>query len=360
MAAEAKQAAPELPKVMRAVRILKYAPKERLLEGLKLVDDAPVPAVEKGDVLVRVAAASINPVDWKVAAGHLQLVLSPPLNAGFDFAGEVVQVGPGATKFKVGDKVHGCCSYKRQGSFAEYVAVPETHTALKPANLTFAEAASVTMAIGTSYQALHNKVQLKRGEKVVILGGAGGMGSMGIQLAKAMGASEIVVTASPANAEFCRALGATDVVDYRTQDVGEVLKGRNFDVLYDTVGGSDAGWIAAQKVLNGKSGRFVGIASEKKAEPMSLGGFAEAAGRTINRKFWSMFNNPSYCTHLMDGASVGSDLEHWRRAFESGELRPTVTRVLPFEGFAELYEGVVSGKVRGKSCLAVSAKANEK
>ncbi len=208
--------------------------------GVLTVREVDDPPVGPDTVLVRARATSVNPVDWKVRQGYLQGAYPHhlPIIPGWDVAGVVEAVGPAVrTGVKVGDEVYG---YVRRddvcfGTTAELVPAPERTVTTKPASLSFEEAASVPLAGLTAYQLLTEGVELREGERVLVHAGAGGVGHLAVQIARALGA-EVVATASPANHGFLRDLGAIEVIDYHEGPVSEQLDGQ-VDAVLDLAGG---------------------------------------------------------------------------------------------------------------------------
>lgn len=216
---------------MRAFVVTKY--KEPLQEA-----DVPEPTVGERDVLVRVEAAGLNPLDEKIRAGEFKQILpyKLPLILGNDVAGTVISVGKAVRGFQVGDQVYARPDQDRIGTFAERIAVAESDLALKPASISMEEAGSLPLAALTAWQALVERGKVRPGQKVLIHAGAGGVGSIAIQLAAHLGAS-VATTASGSNADFVRALGADTVIDYRTQDFEQLLTG--YDLVLDSLGGKN-------------------------------------------------------------------------------------------------------------------------
>lgn len=215
---------------MKAMVIEKYGK-----TPLRLAD-RPIPEVGEHEVLLEIHAASINSIDSKIREGRLRMLLKyeMPLILGNDFSGVITRVGDKVKKFRVGDEIYGRPRKSRIGTFAEYIAVHEDDVALKPRNLTFEEAASIPLVGLTSYQALHDILQLAAGQKVLIQAGAGGVGTFAIQLAKAMGVY-VATTASEAGDELVKSLGADQVINYKTEQFDKVL--HDYDGVYDTLGG---------------------------------------------------------------------------------------------------------------------------
>jgi NADPH:quinone reductase-like Zn-dependent oxidoreductase len=206
-------------------------------DGLR-VADVPEPEVGAGDVLVKVSAASINPLDKMVRDGEFKRLLKyrTPFVLGQDGAGVVTRVGAAVRDFQVGDEVYVRPRELRIGTFAEYIAIDHDDVALKPASLSLHQAAAVPLVSLAAWQALVDRAHVKPGQKVLVHAGSGGLGSTVIQLAQHLGAT-VATTARGENAELVRSLGADVVVDYTKQDFAEVLSG--YDVVLDSLGGEN-------------------------------------------------------------------------------------------------------------------------
>src|SRR6478736_303065 len=214
---------------MRAFVVTRY--KEPLREV-----DVPEPTVGDGDVLVQVQAAGLNQLDEKIRLGEFKQILPYKLQLilGNDVAGTVIRVGSNVRGFKPGDEVFARPDTDRIGTFAERIAISEADLALKPASISMEEAGSLPLVALTAWQALVEQGKVQPGQKVLIHAGAGGVGSIAIQLAKHLGAT-VATTASAANADFVRGLGADVVIDYRSQDFERMLSG--YDLVLDSLGG---------------------------------------------------------------------------------------------------------------------------
>lgn len=211
------------------------------VENLQL-QEVPVPAVDAGELLVRVIATSINPLDYQIRRGDYPDAVPLPAVIGHDVSGVVERVGAGVHDFKPGDEVFYTPKIfgPKGGSYAEFNVVPQDLVTHKPRNLTHAEAASITLVGGTAWEALVSRARLQPAETVLIHGGAGGVGSIAIQLAKTMGA-RVLTTCSAGQAEFVRSLGADETIDYEAGDyvdqVRELTGSRGVNVVLDTIGG---------------------------------------------------------------------------------------------------------------------------
>jgi NADPH:quinone reductase-like Zn-dependent oxidoreductase len=323
---------------MRAAVIRRYGGPEVLA-----VEDRPEPAVGGRDVLIDVRAASLNPVDFKLRERKVWPVLRPsfPLILGFDVAGVVAQVGSSVTRFSAGDEVYA--RLDRMGGLAEQVAAAEHVVALKPLRATFEEAAAVPLAGLTALQALREAASLQPGQRVLIHAGAGGVGSLAIQIAKIL-ALHVSTTTSGKNADFVRSLGADRVVDYTKEDVA--VLGRDLDAVLDTIGPSSE--IRSMSVVK-PGGVVVGVSGLPEPSSAILPWFArpivwlrtrsrrEAAARTGVRFV--------YLWMRADSAQL-AELSSW---IDAGRLRPVVHRTYPLaearEAFAELERGHARGKI---------------
>ncbi|MFB4274189.1 NAD(P)-dependent alcohol dehydrogenase [Nonomuraea sp. MTCD27] len=317
---------------MRAALYNRYGPPEVLYEGI-----VPKPVPGPGEVLVRVHATSVNGGELHGRAGRVRLVTGLvergfPKRTGVDFAGEVVALGPGASGPAVGDRVWGLLG-RSFGSAAEFVAVRPRRLSRVPAGLDLAEAAALPAVGTTAITALRDKAALAAGERLLVRGAAGGVGSVAVQLGKAMGAY-VTALAGARNLELVRGLGADEVLDYAT--TGPAGLGA-FDVVLDTVGTAHP----AYRRLLTPGGRMVAIAFDLKRAAASLSYVAASAvfGRRRVRFF---SGNP---THRL--------LADLARYVETGAIRPVVDTVFPLAGIAEAHRALESGGVRGKIVVRV-------
>lgn len=308
---------------MKAVYIEAYGGREQLKYG-----DLPRPELRPRDVLIEVHAAAINPVDWKIRNGWLQArnQYEFPLILGWDVAGVVVETGPEVTKFKVGDPVFTRPDIRRNGGYAEYIAVDESLVAPKPANLSFEEAAAVPLAALTAWDALVETAHIAQGQRALIHAGAGGVGIYAIQLAKHFGA-HVTTTVSERNVELVKSLGADAVIDYNKQDFSTA--GRVYDIVFDTVGG-DVQEKSFQVVKTG--GILVSIVSPPDQAKCEANGIRGA---------W-FFLEPD-----------GEKLARIGRLIEQGEVRPVVGATFPLAEVAKAHELSESRHLTGKIVLKV-------
>ncbi|OMF07530.1 NADPH:quinone reductase [Paenibacillus amylolyticus] len=239
---------------MKAVVINQYGSKEELVE-----QEVNKPRAEANQVVVKLEATSINPIDWKLREGYLKEMYDWefPIILGWDVAGVITEIGSNVTKWKVGDRVFSRPDTTRFGSYAEYTAVDEHLLAKLPDSISYEEAAAVPLAGLTAWQVLFTHGDLKEGETVLIHAGAGGVGMYAIQLAKNAGA-HVITTASEKNHELLYSLGADQVIDYKKENFEEILK--DIDLVFDTMGGEVAE--NSYKVLKPNTGRLITIVGE--------------------------------------------------------------------------------------------------
>ncbi|WP_248769605.1 NADP-dependent oxidoreductase [Pseudomonas sp. MWU12-2345] len=310
---------------------------------------AEVPQPEPGinDVLVEVHASSVNLLDLKISKGEFKLILPYkfPLIMGNDLAGVVVRVGPGVRHFKPGDEVYARPPQARIGGFAELIAVEESALALKPKNTTMEEAASLPLVALTAWQVLVETAQLKKGQKVFIHAGSGGVGTVAIQLAKHLGAF-VATTTSTRNVDWVKALGADVVIDYKQQNFEEVL--RDYDVVLNSLGP-----VELEKSLSilKPGGQLISIsgpptAAFAKEQKLfwGLGWVMRLLSSGIRRK--ARQKNVRYAFVFMRAS--GAQLEKITALVESGVIKPVIDRTVPFESTAEALSYVERGRAKGK------------
>ncbi|MFZ1056923.1 MAG: NADP-dependent oxidoreductase [Opitutaceae bacterium] len=254
-------------KTMKAVCIYSYGGPEVLI-----YEDAPCPHPGEGEVLVKVHAAGINPVDWKVREGHLKEMLhhSFPLILGWDVSGVVESLGANLKRLKVGDEVYSRPDISRDGAYAEFIVIKESEVALKPKSIDHIHAAALPLAGLTAWQTLFDAGALSPGQRVLIHAAAGGVGSLAVQLAKWKGAV-VIGTASARNHDFLRNLGIDQVVDYEREKFEDVVQ--PVDVVLDTMGGEiqERSW----KVLK-RGGILISIVSPPSVEAAAAHGVRQA------------------------------------------------------------------------------------
>ena len=316
------------------------------------VTEAPAPAVGEHDVLVQVHASSVNVLDAKIAKGEFKLILpyALPLILGNDLAGVVLSVGSAVRRFKPGDEVYARPSQQRIGTFAELIAVREDALARKPANITMEQAASLPLVALTAWQVLVETARLKKGQKVFIHAGSGGVGSIAIQLAKHLGAF-VATTTSTANVEWVKALGADVVIDYKQQDFETVLN--DYDVVLNSLG-PDA--LAKSLDILKPGGQLISIsgpptpafAREQKLSwvlGMVMGVLSSGIRRKARKK------NVRYDFVFMRAS--GAQLDELTALVESGIIKPVIDRTFPFESTAEALAYVEQGRAKGKVVITM-------
>lgn len=327
---------------MRAVICESYGGPE-VLE----ITDVDAPQVGPNGVLVRVHATSVNPVDWMLRKGLFSAVwkLRFPVIWGADLSGVVEQVGSAVTLFKPGDEVygfkHGKVAKTYRGTYAEYVAVPESALARKPAVLNHAEAAAVPLTAMTAWQVLVGLGNLQPRQRVLVQAASGGVGVFAVQIAKALGA-HVAATAGTSNQEFLRQLGADEVFDYTKERFEDRLSG--YDLVLDGVGRSV--WKGSFKVLR-RGGRLVTLSVPIPEEPAGkLSFFAAAIGGLVPAMTRAALTGKKFS--IVTVKPRGGDLEKINALIESGKLRPVIERIFPLEQIAEAHRLSEAGHVRGK------------
>ena len=311
-------------RTMKAVRFHEFGGPEVLV-----YEDAPCPEPGAGEILVKVHAAGVNPVDWKVRAGMLTRLFAHtlPLIPGWDFSGVVEAVGAGVAGFKEGDEVYARPDLTRNGAYAEYIAVRASEVAIKPKTIDHVMAASIPLAALTAWQVLFDVAQIEPGQKVLIHAAAGGVGVFAVQLAKMKGAY-VIGTASQRNHEFLKELGADELIDYNTTRFEDAVQG--VDVVFDMMAGDtqQRSW----QVLK-KGGILVTIVGRPSKE--------EAAAHPEVRPAW-VFVQPN-----------APELAEIAALVDSGKLRLVVDMVLPLMEARRAHELIATEHTRGKIVLRV-------
>lgn len=298
-----------------------------------VVSEQPIPSINENEVLVQVKAISINPVDIKTRKGQGlagSLKKYSPIIPGWDIAGTVIETGDKVTSFLAGDDVFGMVNFPGHGrAYAEYVAAPEAHLALKPFEITYEEAAGASLAALTAWQILKEKVKVKAGDKVLIHGAAGGVGHFAVQMAKYLGAV-VTGTASAANRDFVLSLGASMHIDYEDVPFETVVTGLDF--VLDTIGGTYID--RSLKVLR-KGGTLVCIPS---GATEGLEDKAAEAGITAS-KFMVQ--------------SDGHNMKEIAALLGAGNIRSHVSAIFPFDQVQTAHLQIETGKTRGKVVLSI-------
>jgi alcohol dehydrogenase len=309
--------------------------------------DVPVPVVGHDDLLVKVHAASVNPVDTKIRDGKLKLLISyrMPLVLGNDLAGTVTAVGAGVTRFKVGDAIYARLDKHRIGAFAEYAVVREGVAALKPANLTFEEAASLPLVGLTAWQALIDIGRLQAGQKVLIHAGSGGVGTFAIQLARHIGA-KVYTTVGQRNLELVQQLGADVAIDYRSERFEDVA--RDCDVVLETLG-DDLLLRSFQSVKRG--GVVVSIGNTPTAafaREWGLNPLLVFVIGLMSRKAMAAAREAGARYEYLFMRTDGEQLRQIAQLVESGTIKPVLDKVFPLREVREALAYSESGRATGK------------
>ena len=311
------------------------------------IGEMPDPEVRDDDVLIRIHAASINPLDSKIKSGEFKLILPYrlPLVLGNDMAGTVVRVGARVRNFKPGDEVYARPDDDRIGTFAEFIAVKESSLARKPANLSMVEAASLPLVALTAWQVLVETARLKKGQKVLIHAGSGGVGTIAIQLAKHLGAF-VATTTSTGNMAWMKALGADVVIDYKQQDFAAVL--RDYDVVLNSLGTDELN--KSLQVLK-PGGHLISISGPPTPAFAAARGLAWPLQQVLRLLSFGIRkkarkNGCEYTFVFM--RADGAQLREITSLVESGAIRPVVDKVFPFQDTHKALAYVDSGRVKGK------------
>lgn len=333
---------------MRAVRLVGYGDPSLL----RIDHDAPDPAVGPNDLLVAVRAAAVNPIDAKIRAGAQRAIIRPPFPAvlGMDVAGDVVAVGSAVRGFAVGDAVFASPSHRRMGGYAELAAVDAREAAKKPERLSYVEAASLPLAALTAWDALVRHGHLAEGQRVLVQAGAGGVGSLAIQIAKHLGA-EVYATSSKRNLELLRELGADHPIDYDAADYAEVARG--CDLVVDSLG-MDHCRRALATVRRG--GRIVALTT---GLPEAVARNGPWLGLAVVGVGLAVFTARAKLTRNVTFRPIarkcdGAVLAQLGALVDQGALKPLVEAVLPLAEAAEAHRRIEGGRTRGKLVLSMA------
>ena len=305
--------------------------------------DVEKPTPKAHEVLVKIHASSANPADWHLMRAEPFLArlangLLKPKNTrlGADVAGRVEAIGSNGTQFQPGDEVFGEMTLDVLGGFAEYVAAPEALLALKPANLTFEQAAAVPLAAFTALQGLRDKGQIKPGQKVLINGASGGVGTFAVQIAKALGAAEVTGVCSTRNFDLVRSIGADQVIDYTQTDFTKT--GQRYDLIFDTVGNRS-------------------VADLKRA--LTPNGICSVAGFTTLARLFQVMLLGGKQVGLMETAKTNkTDLLILKELLEAGKVVPVIDRRYPLAQTADAIRYLETGRARGKVVITIAEDNN--
>ncbi len=327
---------------MKAFIVDRYGKKERGRIG-----EMPDPELRENDVLVQVYAAGVNLLDSKIRSGEFKLILPYrlPLILGNDVAGVVVRVGRRVRRFKIGDKVYARPPQDRIGSFAELIAMNEDAVAIMPKRLTMEEAASMPLVGLTAWQALIEKANLKKGQKVLIHAGSGGVGTIAIQLAKYLGAT-VATTTSTANLDLVKSLGADIAIDYKATDFEKVL--RDYDVVLNSLGTETLNKSLQVLKPGGKLISISGPPDPDFAKDQGLNWFLRLVMGLLSYRIRKKAKRQRISYSFLFMKASGDQLREITSLIDAEVIRPVVDRVFPFESTKEALAYVETGRTKGK------------
>ncbi len=332
---------------MKSFTINKYGKKEKL----QLTETAK-PTVKDNDVLVQVYATGVNILDAKLRNGEFKIFLpyKTPFTLGHDVAGIVIEIGSKVSKFKIGDEIYARPSDYRIGTFSEYISIDEKDVALKPKNLSMEEASSIPLVGLTAWQALIEKGNLKKGQKVFIQAGSGGVGTFAIQLAKYLGAT-VATTTSSANIDLVKSLGADIVIDYKKEDFETILKDYDF-----VLNSQDTKTLEKSLRILKPNGKVISISGPPDtdfAEDISLPWYLKFVMKIlslgIKNKAKKLGVNYSFLFMKADG----NQLTEITKLINDGIIKPVIDKIFPFDQTNEALEYVEAGRSKGKVVIKV-------
>jgi len=333
---------------MKAFVVSRYGKKEKL----HLVN-ADEPILNEKEVLVQIHAAGVNLLDSLIRNGDFKIFLpyKPPFVNGHDMAGVVVKIGSNTTKFKVGDEVYARPANYRIGTFSEYISLNEEDVALKPKNLSMEQAASIPLVGLTAWQALVERANLQKGQKVFIQADSGGVGTFAIQLAKHLGAT-VATTTSTSNVELVRSLGADVIIDYKKEDFADKLK--DYDVVLHS--SRDAKVLEKSLRLLKPGGMLISLTgpptpefAEELGLPWYLKFLTKLLSAGVKRKAKQLGVNFSFLFMRAEGRQ----LNEITTLIEAGTIKPVLDKVFPFEQTNEAIQYVETGRAKGKVVIKI-------
>jgi alcohol dehydrogenase len=328
---------------MKAFEVVRYGKNEKLH-----LSEVAKPTLNDNEVLVEIHSASVNQIDAKIRNGEFKLLMpyKPPFTIGHDFAGVVTQVGAKVSKFKIGDEVFASC----KGTFAEFITINENDLAVKPKNISMDEAASIPLVGLTAWQVLVEKGNLKKGQKVFIQAGSGGVGTIAIQLAKHLGAY-VATTTSSANKDLVKNLGADLIIDYKTQDFETILK--DYDLVLNS---QDSKTLEkSMKILkaNGKTISISGPPDVDYANETGLNWLLKIVMRLLSFKIKKLAKKLHVQYSFLFMKPDGKQLTEITALIEAGIIRPVVDKVFSFLETNEAMSYVEAGRAKGKVVVKV-------
>lgn len=332
---------------MKAFIVNRYGKKEKLQSA-----EIAEPVLKANDVLVQIHAASVNVLDSKISNGEFKLILpyKPPFTLGHDVAGIVIKVGLGVKQFKAGDEVYARPADHRIGAFAELIAINENDVALKPRNLSMEEAASIPLIGLTAWQALVEKANVKKGQKVFIQAGSGGVGTFAIQLAKHLGAT-VATTTSASNIDLVKSLGADIVIDYKKDDFETILK--DYDVVLNS---QDAKTLEKSLRILKPGGKLISISSPPDpgfAEEIKAPWFMKLIVRLLSAGVRKKAKRLNVSYSFLFMRAEGTQLGQITSLIDAGIIKPVIDKVFPFEQTNEAMGYVETGRAKGKVVIKI-------
>jgi NADPH:quinone reductase-like Zn-dependent oxidoreductase len=332
---------------MKSFILNRYGKKEKLH-----LTEVAEPVFGEFDVLVQVHAAGVNLLDSKIRDGEFKLILpyKTPITMGHDVAGEVLKIGAKVTKFKVGDEVYSRPAYHRIGSFAERIAIHENDVALKPQHISMEEAASIPLVGLTCWQALVEMAGLKKGQKVFIQAGSGGVGTFAIQLAKHLGAT-VATTTSATNIDLVKSLGADVVIDYRNEDFETALK--DYDVVLNS---QDEKTLEKSLRILKPGGKVISISGPPDpafGQEINANWFLKLVFKILSFGIRKKANRLGVHFSFLFMKANGEQLGKITALINSGVIKPVLDKVFPFEKTNEAMAYVESGRAKGKVVVKV-------
>lgn len=311
---------------MKAAQISKYGE----LDFIDINNDAPKPILKDDKVLVEIYAVSINPFDFFIIKGSMKDYIKSklPITIGGDFSGKIIEVGKNVVNFKMGDEVYGTAIILSGGSgaFAEIASVNPDRISIKPSNIDFIQTASLPLVGSSAIQTLEEEIKLKENQKILIHGGAGGIGSIAIQLAKYLGCY-VATTVSDKDKEFVKSLGADEIIDYKTEKFEEKIK--NYDAVYDTIGGE---------------------ITEKSFRVLKKGGVLASMKGHPNEELAKQYNAVAVAINT----KINNDhLNRLKELVEKKIVQPKVDRVFPLDQTKEAFEYKQNNHPRGKVIIKI-------
>ena len=333
---------------MKAFIVSRYGKKEKL--QLKQIAE---PVVKETDILVQVYSAGVNLLDSKIRDGEFKMILpyKTPFTLGHDVSGVVTKVGSRVSKFKVGDAVYARPADHRIGTFAQFISINENDVAIKPKNLSMEEAASIPLVGLTAWQALVEKANLRKGQKVFIQAGSGGVGTFAIQLAKHLGAT-VATTTSTANIDLVKSLGADIIIDYKKEDFETILK--DYDVVLNS---QDAKTLEKSLRILKPGGKVISISGPPDPDfgrEINANWFLKTVLKVLSAGIRKKAKRLGVNFSFLFMRAQGEQLSQITKLIESGVIKPVMDKVFPFEQTNEAMSYVETGRAKGKVVVKVN------